>query len=192
MQRGGIARVGQDELIGWVEANGWVERWAAGKDAGGNRMSSYILALARAGSRKAVPAILAKGRECCANGKRTPTANTSRILALASQSLGDPALAELMVLLLDSPGVSGHAIGFSTGIPPVPGYDSRSNYSHDEKNTVARQMNLARALYRLGDRDGKAAAILRAYAQDPRGFYAHYARLVLAEKTQSPQTSNFP
>ncbi|MDZ7617560.1 MAG: FAD-dependent oxidoreductase, partial [Patescibacteria group bacterium] len=175
--------VGEDELIGWVEANGWVERWAAGKDAGGNRMSSYILALARAGSRKAVRAILAKGRECCSNGKRTPTANTSRILALASQSLGDPALAEMLVLLLDSPGVSGHAIGFSTDIPPVPGYDSRSNYSHDEKNAVAREMNLACALYRLGDRDGKAAAILRAYAQDPRGFYAHYARLVLSEKT---------
>ncbi len=173
--------VGEDELIAWVKDHGWNEPWARGKDAGGNRMSSYILALGRAGSQKAVPVILAKGREYCGEGKRTPTDNVSRILALTSQALANPALAELLALLLDCPGVSGHAMTFSAEIPPVPGYDSRSNYSHDEKKAVAREMNLACALYRLGDRDGKAAAILRAYAQDPRGFYAHYARLVLDE-----------
>jgi hypothetical protein len=66
-------------------------------------------------------------------------------------------------------------------IQAVPGYDSRSNYSHKEKQQTAREINLARALFRIGDKSGKAAAILRSYADDPRGFYANYARMVLAE-----------
>jgi hypothetical protein len=55
-----------------------------------------------------------------------------------------------------------------------------------EKQLTAREINLARALYRLGDQDGKAAAILKRYAADPRGFYANYARMVLAEKQPAP------
>ena len=91
-------------------------------------------------------------------------------------------MADVLVRMLDSPGVSGHAIEMSPDLPPVPGYDSRSNYSHDEKRATVRELNLAAALYRLGDKDGKGEAILKAYADDPRGFYAHYASLVLAER----------
>jgi hypothetical protein len=47
---------------------------------------------------------------------------------------------------------------------------------------LARELNLACALFQVGDRDGKGAAILNAYANDPRGFYANYARRVLDEK----------
>ncbi|MDX9980800.1 MAG: FAD-dependent oxidoreductase [Lentisphaeria bacterium] len=173
--------VGEDELIAWIEANEWTAKWDAGRDAGGNRMSAYILALGRAGSRKAIPAIAAKARENCQDGKRAPSPNVARILALTAQALRDPALAEVLAMMLDCPGVSGHSFRLAADIPPVPGYDSRSNYSHGEKNAVAREMNLACALYRLGDHEGKAAAILQAYADDPRGFYANYARLVLAE-----------
>jgi len=44
------------------------------------------------------------------------------------------------------------------------------------------EVNLAAALYRVGDKDGKGAAILKAYSEDPRGFYANYARRVLQMK----------
>jgi len=174
--------IGEDELIAWVESHGWMEKWAPGRDGGGNRMISYILALGRAGSTKAIPAIIAKGKEACANGKKTPSTRTSRVMALTSQAIGDPAFADLLTLMLDSPDVSGHAFAYSAEMPPVPGYDSRSTYSQKEKGDLIREMNLAVALYRIGDKDGKAAAILNAYANDPRGFYANYARLVLAEK----------
>jgi len=173
---------GADELTAWVEQHGWGDKWAQGMEAGGNRMSAYVLALGRSGYRQAVPAILARGRELCAPGRKAPAPNTCRLLALACQALGDPALAELPARLLELPGFSGHAIRMSATIPPVPGYDSRSTYSEQEKTELVRELNLAVALYRLGDRDGKAAAILKAYADDPRGFYADYARLVLAEK----------
>ncbi|MBN2452464.1 MAG: FAD-dependent oxidoreductase [Lentisphaeria bacterium] len=174
--------VGEDELVGWVETHGWSDPWAEGLSAGGNRMISYILALARAGSKKAVPAIVARGREACAGGKKAPSDRVSRLMALAGQALADPALGELLALMLDCPGVSGHAIRMGPDIPPVPGYDSRSDYSQQEKTETIREINLAAALFRLGDIGGKARAILGAYADDPRGFYAHYARLVLAER----------
>lgn len=176
--------IGEDELIAWVESHGWMEKWAPGRDGGGNRMISYILALGRARSTKAIPAIIAKGNEACANGKKTPSTRTSRVMALTCQAIGDPAFADLLALMLDSPDVSGHAFAYGAEIPPVPDYDSRSNYSQKEKGDLIREMNLAVALYRIGDKDGKAAAILNAYANDPRGFYANYARLVLAERKQ--------
>ena len=42
-----------------------------------------------------------------------------------------------------------------------------------------REIVLARALYRLGDHNGLAEKILRAYAKDPRGVLARHAAAVL-------------
>jgi len=42
----------------------------------------------------------------------------------------------------------------------------------------------AAALYRLGDKAGKDKTILNAYAENPRGFCANYARRVSAERMQ--------
>lgn len=175
---------GQDELIEWVQNHTWDDKWIAGKDPGTSRMGAYILALGRAHSQKAVPAILARGEDLCEAGK-APTNPQCRILGLACESIGDRAFADLLASLLDLPGVAGHSIVMAPDIPPVPDYDSRSSYSQKEKQQTVREINLARALYRLGDKDGKAAAILRAFAEDPRGFYANYARLVLAQKPGS-------
>ncbi len=103
-------------------------------------------------------------------------------MVLVSQRLAEQALAEPLVALLGAPDVAGHAIRFGPEIPPVPGSHSRSSYSQKEKGDVTRQVNLAAALYRLGNTDGKGEAILKAYADDPRGFCTHYARRVLADR----------
>ncbi len=175
--------VGEDELIAWVQANAWEAKWKAGLDAGGNRMEAYLLALARANSKKAAPVIAEKIRDLAAAGK-TPSTGHCRIAALVCQSLGEPVLADPLAALLDAPNVAGHALRFGPEIPPVPGYTSRSNYSQQEKDDVIREINLAAALYRLGDQAGKGAAILNAYAEDPRGFCANYACRVLAARVQ--------
>ncbi|MCC6356144.1 MAG: FAD-dependent oxidoreductase [Verrucomicrobiae bacterium] len=172
---------GVDELAAWVSDHGWDEEWPEDTGSRVNRMESYVLALGRAGSKKAVPAVLAKGRELC-DGKKSISSGRCRALGFASVALGDPAFAEMLALLLAQPGIVGHAIRLADPIPPVPGYNSRSNYSQQEKMEVAREINLAAALYRLGDSDGKARTILESYAQDPRGFCANYARLILAKK----------
>ncbi len=172
--------VGEDELIAWVKANTWDAKWKEGLGSGANRMEAYLLALGRAKSKKAVPVICERIRDLI---KEPKPANTAfRIVSLVCPMIGDPALAAPLAELLDRPNISGHAIKMGSEIPPVPGYDSRSSYSQTEKNEVPREVNLATALYRVGDKDGKGAAILKAYADDPRGFYANYARRVLAEK----------
>lgn len=170
---------GADELVAWISDHTWDDKWPEDSGARVNRMESYILALGRAGSTNAVPAIVAKGLDLC-DGKKSVSASRCRALGLASVALRDPASTEMLARLLDQPGISGHAIRLADPIPPVPGYDSRSNYSQQEKMELAREINLAASLFRLGDRDGKAQAILRAYAEDPRGFCANYARRILA------------
>lgn len=173
--------IGEDELIAWVAEHQWDDKWPADAGSRTNRMETYILALGRAKSVKAAPAILAKGREL-GDLKLDPSWSRCRALGLASVALGDASLAKMLAGLLDAPGVCGHAIRYGAEIPPVPGYDSRSNYSQQEKMEGAREVNLATCLFRLGDFEGKGRAILEAYANDPRGFFANYARKVLAEK----------
>ena len=172
--------VGEDELIAWVKSHGWEDKWTEGLGSGANRMEAYLLALGRAKSIKAVPVICEKIRTLVSEPK---PANTSfRIVSLVCPMIGDAALAAPLAELLARPNISGHAIKMAAEIPPVLGYDSRSSYSQTEKNEVPREVNLAAALYRVGDRDGKGESILKAYADDPRGFYANYARRVLAER----------
>ena len=55
-----------------------------------------------------------------------------------------------------------------------------------ELEALMKQPGADKALFlgiNVGDKDGKGAAILNAYADDPRGFYANYARRVLDGKT---------
>jgi hypothetical protein len=42
-----------------------------------------------------------------------------------------------------------------------------------------KELSLARALYRIGDKDGLGKRTLEAYAKDPRRAYAEHAKLVL-------------
>jgi ribulose 1,5-bisphosphate synthetase/thiazole synthase len=173
---------GEDELIAWVKEHGWGDKWSPGRDAGMNRMCSYIIALGKIHSKKAIPVLIGKVQGYCGDRKKAPSTRVARAVSLAAQGIGDPALADLLAMMLDCPGVSGHAFAYSAKIPPVPGYSSTSTYSQKEKGDLVREVNLASALYRIGDKDGKGEAILKAYANDPRGFCADYARLVLAEK----------
>jgi ribulose 1,5-bisphosphate synthetase/thiazole synthase len=173
---------GEDLLVEWVKTHGWGDKWSAGENAGTNRMCAYIIALGKIGSAKAVPVIVQQVEQYCAGGKKAPSERVARTIALAAQGIGDPALADLLAMMLKTPGVSGHSIAYSADIPPVPGFTSRNNYSHAEKKAVGRELNLACALYRLGDKDGEAEKVLRSFADDPRGFYAQYARLVLTQK----------
>jgi hypothetical protein len=175
---------GEKELIDWVKTHGRGDTWTEGLGSGANRMNAYLLALGRIRSKEAVPVIADKILDAA-----KPTTNTRpehyRVLALTCQMIGDPAFAAPLAKLLEAPGIAGHALRMSADIPPVPGYTSRSNYSQQEKMLAPREINLAAALYRLGDHQGKGEATLNAYAEDPRGFYANYARRVLAERKET-------
>jgi hypothetical protein len=173
---------GEDELVGWVAKNTWDAKWDEGLDAGVNRMSAYILALGRIHSKKAVPAISQRIMELAAFKYVRP--EHCRVIALAAPLIQDPGLVPALKALLQAPTVSGNAIQMGKTVPPVEGYSSTSDYRQKstEKSFALREINLATALFRLGDSDGLAQKLLEAYANDPRGFYANYARRVLQEK----------
>ena len=173
---------GEGELTDWVFKNSWDAKWDEGLDAGVNRMSAYILALGRIRSKRAVPAIGARIAELAALKYVRP--EYCRVIALSASLIGDPALAPALKTLLQAPGVSGHAIRMGKTIPPVEGYSSTSDYRQKstEKLFTLREINLAASLYRLGDSEGAARKILEAYSNDPRGFYANYARRALQAK----------
>ena len=76
--------------------------------------------------------------------------------------------------------VAGHAIKMGPTLPVIPNY---ANTEGDKERTATlRELAVARALFRLGDYEGRGEASLRAYADDPRGAYAKHAKLVLAGK----------
>ncbi len=131
-------------------------------------IDSLILALGRTGDRAALPALLRKLETLDAE----VTLSHHRALALALETIGDPAAAEPLARLLARPGMRGHAM---TKVEPL----------HDKNMELRRRLGplreiaLARALYRCGDHLGLGEAILREYRADLRGLFVRHAAAVL-------------
>ena len=97
---------------------------------------------------------------------------------MALESIGDASAAPILGALLAKPGVGGHAFAMQVPIPVIPEYANQEG--DKERSACLRELALARALFRLGDFEGRGEKALRAYAADPRGAYAKHAKLVLA------------
>ena len=139
-------------------------------------VDSYIIALGRAKSKKALPVLFDKARALDNAGEFSHF----RAVAMALESIGDTSGAPVLSELLAKQGVGGHAFAMQVPIPVVPGY---ANLEGDkERSACLRELAVARALFRLGDFEGRGERALRAYAADPRGAYAKHAKLVLAGK----------
>ncbi len=115
-----------------------------------------------------------------------------KALSLAMQHCLSPAAAEPLARLLSQPGFTGHATPEPAARPRnPPGQDSAAAAARfitadgDEPanrtnlNKAYRELTVAAMLYRCGDRDGTAEAILRRYAQDLHGHFARYAQQTL-------------
>jgi hypothetical protein len=159
-----------------LDALGGVDAWDA-KIFQGN-MAEYahlptpvdaiILALGYSRDRRATAAIVDK----LALLDAEVTLSHHRAVALALESLADPAAAEPLAGLLRRPGMQGHAM---TGLEPL--YDRQRPKRRREG--PLREIVLARALYRCGDHEGLGQAILRSYQHDVRGLLARHATAVL-------------
>lgn len=112
-----------------------------------------------------------------------------RALARAYESLGDSSGARPLARLLALPGVGGHALPAGT-VPLIPGFSNE--VTNAERSDVLRELCLARALYKLGDRDGLARRTLEAYREDPRGAFAAHARRILEERLPRPARRQVP
>jgi hypothetical protein len=170
---------GLETLIAEVEASpdlgdGYEYR-GMGHDHTRRRMSqvdSLILAMGYARDRRAIPVILSK-LKLLDVGK--PFSHHYAV-AVALETIKDPTAAGPLADLLSRPGMSGHAIqtleeAIRREETPLGNASRRCSF---------REIVLARALFRCGDRDGLARKILQEYARDLRGHFARHASAVLA------------
>lgn len=142
-------------------------------------LDMLILALGRAGDRRAAAPICAKAKQL------EPQSGLShfRAVAVALETLADPSAAATLADLLQQPGMTGHAITTLA--------DARRKRGEEEQrqgrtvrliNPALRELILARALYRCGDQHGLGERILRQYEQDLQGPLARHAHAVLESR----------
>jgi len=161
--------------------------WDAGSDVEpfGNRGASYsrmdllILALGRARDERAVKPIVGRAREL----SLAQPLSHFRAVALALESFRDPAAADVLCALLCQPGMTGHAITNLTQARRQLGEEQQGQgRTTQHLNPALRELFLARALYRCGDRKGLGASVLRQYEQHVSGHFARHAQAVLERK----------
>lgn len=171
---------GLDILIAAVKAvpewdKGWNFKSQGQFGSNMSRLDTLILALGRTGNRRATRAILEKVRLLDAD----KDFSHHRAVALALESLRDPAAAGALAELLAKPDMSGRAI------QSVEQAERRHAESPDGLNALQprreslREIMLARALFRCGDKDGVGRKILTEYEKDLRGHFARHAQAVL-------------
>ena len=176
---------GVETLAAAVSAMPWDKGWRyTGMGQFGpsmSRLDSYIIALGMTKDRRAVAPILARVAQLNADSEFSH----HRAVALALESIGDPAAAEPLAALLARPGMTGHA---HLDVRRVRSEQPRDATDTSTRNRSLAELILARALYLCGDHNGVGERILRQYCHDLRGHYARHARAVLDGPRPARQT----
>jgi len=171
---------GLPTLVAAVEAfpewdKGWNFKAMGQFGSNMSRLDSLLLAIGRARDRRGTEAILAKVRALDAG----QDFSHHRACALALESLRDPAAAGPLVELLAKPGMSGNAMRSLEEAREKEAKTASDLNSLETRRASLREIMLARALYRCGDKDGIGKAILEEYRKDIRGHFARHAQAVL-------------
>jgi flavin-dependent dehydrogenase len=139
-------------------------------------LDCLFYAVGRIGDRKATPALVEKLKLL----KPETEFSHYRALAWAIDRIGDPAAAGPLAEALSQPGVRGMAI---SSIEKEVELARKMHWTSTEPRANAlRELFLARALFRCGDRDGLGKKVLEEYTRDLQGHFARHARAVLEAK----------
>jgi len=175
-------KTGTETLVKTLEASPWDTGWNwKGMGAFGRKTSyidGYIISLGRIRAKEALPAILKKAALLEAKDGYSHF----RAVALACESIGDKSAAPVLAALLGKPGIGGYALSKDGKFPEYNGFSCPAG--DKERNLSLREICLARALYNLGDHEGKGEAVLVKYTKDPRGAYAKHALMVMQKKQE--------
>jgi flavin-dependent dehydrogenase len=170
---------GAGTLIEAVRSRNWDKGWNyTGMGQYGMSLSeldSLIVALGRTRDKRALKVILEKVELLDAESEFSHC----RAVAMALESIGDPAGAKPLAMLLSKPGMQGYAL---TNIDKARREVSPSPTDTVTRNNSLRELVLARALYRCGDYHRLGEKILKEYAADLRAHYARHASAVLQQK----------
>jgi hypothetical protein len=166
------AKVLAEEIASQQWDEGWNFRGMGQFGGSISRLDSHIIALGKSGDAKtALPVILEKMKSLDASKEFSH----HRAVSLALESLlapeGAPALAEVLA----KDGMTGYEIT-----------DIEESVRQEQRSEPLREIILARALYRCGDHNGVAEAILKKYQRDLRSLFAQHAHAVLKENKGEP------
>ncbi len=164
-----------DKLAGMEWDKGWNFRGMGQFNRSVSWVDSYIIALGRSKSVKALPVLKDKAQSLTGGSEFSHY----RALALAFEAIGDKSAAPVLAAMLRLPGVTGHSFVMAPDLPMLDGYTNRAG--DKERSDCLREIACARALYNLGDYRGEGEKVLRAYANDPRGAYSKHVRMVLGD-----------
>jgi hypothetical protein len=118
------------------------------------------------------------------------TLSHHRSLALALEKIADPEAARYLALLLQKPGMQGHAMldfeDAMTGIKNNGIVPSRRSAPNEKRTKALREIVLARALYSCGDYEGIGKKIILSYTKDMRGLFARHAISIINSGNESP------
>jgi hypothetical protein len=102
-----------------------------------------------------------------------------RAVSVYCETFPDGEFAAVLAELLRQTGIAGHAW---TSLDDALSHMPSSSVDTVARNVALRELYLARALWRCGDRQELAAGILERYAKDIRGHFARHARLLLKSR----------
>ena len=153
----------------------WLDKQALGKGPAYDwegflvvpEIESVMWLMGVPGDKAAVPALLAKLKECDAESGF----NRLRAVTMALGRIGDPAAAGPLADFLKRPGISGHR---DVGKDP-------STILAPQFSKAMIELFAASALVRCGDSEGLGREILTGYLDDWRGVFVRYAGFVLSE-----------
>ncbi len=154
---------------------GWNYRGMGQFGSAMSPLDNLIVAMGRTGDARALPTIIEKIELLTAEHDFSH----HRAVALALEMIADRSAAKPLADLLAKPGMAGHAhhsIGDAQA-REVPG----GTTAVQTRRESLRELMLARALYRCGDREGLGRKTLEAYTNDLRGHLARHAEAVLKQ-----------
>jgi len=165
---------GVDTLVSALDAAAWDKGWDyTGMGQFGFSLSSVdslLVALGRTMRDEAKPVLLRKAAALSVDAEFSHL----RALTLACEVHPMPEVVPEFVRLLNAlRGCSRSELAVAMERVPESSTDT------SERNRELRELLLARGLYACGDFEGKAAAVLAAYAKDLHGHYARHARAIL-------------
>ena len=139
-------------------------------------LDTLAYALGRIGSAEAVPALVEKLKLL----QDDTEFSHFRAFAVALERIGDASAVDALAEVLSREGIRGRAIAdVEAGIKRSG--EHRSWTTTTPRAQGLRELFLARALYRCGDKDGLGRRVLEEYTRDLRGHFARHARAVLEE-----------
>jgi len=170
---------GAATLIEEVRSRPWDKGWNfTGMGQYGRSLSpldDLLVALGRTGHPEALGPIIEKVKGL---GPEHALSH-HRAVAMALETLSDPAAAQPLAQLLMKRKMHGYAY---TDIETVIEKTPANPVDTSTRENSLRELILARALYRCGDYQGLGRKILETYARDLRGYYARHAQAILKEE----------